>query len=123
MRNEMYPHRIRLRGPWEMTVAGDAPRRVSFPTTWADVGLPDFVGPVSFERRFGYPGRIDAHERVWLIGEGVAGPATFEFQGEPLGVVTADAFAFDVTQRLAERNLLKVTFEVIAGRTRLWDDI
>jgi hypothetical protein len=119
----MYPHRIRLRGPWDMTAAGQAPKRVAFPTTWAAVDLPDYVGQVTFERRFGYPGRIDAHERVWLVGHGMAIPATIDFQGERLGVVTASRFAFDVTQRLRERNLLKLTLEIVAGRAGLWDDI
>jgi len=95
---------------------------VSFPATWVDVDLPEFVGPVAFERRFGYPGRIDAHERVWLVGEGVAGPAEIVFQGEPLGVALG-RFAFEVTSRLRERNLLKVALDIVAGQTQLWDDI
>src|SRR5262245_97069 len=65
----MYPHRIRLRGPWEcqpLAPDGPPPRRVTLPCRWADGGLGDFRGPVRFRRRFGYPGRLDAHERVWL---------------------------------------------------------
>ena len=119
----MYPHRIRLRGPWEMASAGHPPRRVAFPTTWPDVGLPDFVGPVTFERRFGYPGRIDVHERVWLIGEGVVGPMEIALLGETLGTVERGRFAFEVTNRLQERNVLKVALEIVAGRVGLWDDI
>ena len=119
----MYPHRIRLRGPWEMAAAGLPPSRVAFPTTWAAIGLSDFAGLVSFERRFGYPGRIDAHERVWLIGEGVVGPALIELQGETLDVVDNGRFAFEITQRLGERNLLKVSLDIVAGRLVLWEDI
>jgi hypothetical protein len=118
----MYPHRIRLRGPWEMTRAGETPRRVMFPTSWADIGLTDFAGPVDFERRFGYPGRIDAHERVWLIGEGLVGPANIALQGESLGIAT-NRFAFEVTGRLRDRNVLKISLDVAPERLGLWDNI
>ena len=64
-----YPHRIRLRGPWECEPLerqplGDlpAPRRMTLPCRWADGGLPDFTGRVRFRRRFGYPGQIDDWE-------------------------------------------------------------
>ena len=118
----MYPHRIRLRGPWEMTPAGELPRRLAFPATWADANLPTFAGRVAFERRFGYPGRIDAHERVWLVGAGVVGPAEIVLQGELLGTANG-RFAFDVTALLRERNALEVSLDVAAGRVGLWDDI
>ena len=118
----MYPHRIRLRGPWDLTTTTGLSRRVLFPATWEVAGLPNYVGPVAFARRFGYPGRIDAHERVWLVGQGVSGPAEIVFQDQPLGRV-AGGFAFEVTARLRDRNLLKVSLEIIAGQTRLWDDI
>ena len=42
------------------------------------------VGPVLLRRRFGYPGRIDAHERVWLVGEGGHGPAGIRLPGPVL---------------------------------------
>ena len=71
----MYPHRIRLRGPWDCEPlarlapgASDGalppPGRMTLPCRWAEGGLTDFAGRVRFRRRFGYPGRIDAHERV-----------------------------------------------------------
>jgi hypothetical protein len=118
----MYPHRIRLRGPWDLTLPHGEPRRVMFPATWKDVGLPDYVGSATFARRFGYPGHIDAHERVWLVGQGMAGPAEIHFQDEPLGTVSG-RFAFEVTAHLRERNMLRVTLDIVAGHTRLWDDI
>ena len=76
----MYPHRIRLRGPWDYEPLarrpGDADLplppsgRMTMPCRWADGGLADFEGLVRFRRRFGYPGRIDAYERVWLTFDG-----------------------------------------------------
>ena len=73
-----YPHRIRLRGPWECEPlergrpARPPPRRMTLPCRWADGGLKDFSGRVRFRRRFGYPGQIDAYERVWLTVAGVS---------------------------------------------------
>src|SRR5438128_996759 len=78
----MYPHHIRLRGPWEcepliravrrpdgavQTLSGPVPpaRRVRMPCHWLTGDLADFTGRVRFRRRFGYPGQIDAHARVW----------------------------------------------------------
>src|SRR3954451_22994743 len=122
----MYPHRIRLRGPWDFDPQGPGappPGRLLFPAMWADARLGDWSGRVVFRRKFAYPGRIEASERVWLIGEGVAGPADLRLAGQTLGVVTADRFAFEVTSLLANRNLAEVELEVGPDRTRLWDDI
>jgi hypothetical protein len=79
----MYPHVIRLRGPWECEP------------------LP--AGQSRLRRRFGYPGRIDDYERVWLTLAGLAGRVTVTLNGTPLGVVEGDA-EFEVTARLAGRN-------------------
>src|SRR5262245_45433612 len=78
----MYPHRIRLRGPWEheplARAAGDdrplpPPGPLRLPARWADGPLADFAGRVRLRRPFGYPGRLDDHERVFLVIDGAAG--------------------------------------------------
>jgi hypothetical protein len=122
----MYPHRMRLRGPWDFEPQGASappPGRLLFPAVWPDARLGEWSGRVVLRRKFGYPGRIDEHERVWLIGEGVAGPAEVRLAGQALGVVSGDHFAFDVTRLLAKRNLLEVELDAGPERTRLWDDI
>jgi hypothetical protein len=122
----MYPHRIRLRGPWDFEPQGAGappPGRLLFPAAWPDARLGDWSGRVVLRRKFGYPGRIDAHERVWLVGESVSGPAEVRLAGQALGLVTCDCFAFDVTRLLAQRNLLEIELDVGPERTRLWDDI
>src|SRR6266581_1383182 len=91
----MYPHRIRLRGPWEYEAlapaAGDqplplpAPGRMTMPCAWGDGPLAGFAGRVRFRRRFGYPGRLDAHERVWLTFAGASDRAAVSLNGTPLG--------------------------------------
>lgn len=116
----MYPHRIRLRGPWEyqpLRSAGEsaslpAGGRMTMPCRWADGGLAGFAGQVRFRRHFGFPGRIDPHERVWLTFAGSAGAAVVQLNGESLGMHPGDApFEFDVTGKLKPRNDLIVDIE------------
>src|SRR5947209_8112469 len=118
----MYPHRIRLRGPWECEPLERRPPeasavppmlfRVTMPCRWAEAGLADFPGRVRFRRRFGYPGRIDAHERVWLTFAGVADRAEVWLNGVRLGDHQGPgAFVFEVTSLLSERNELVVEVE------------
>ncbi|HEX3316101.1 MAG TPA: hypothetical protein VHR72_14485, partial [Gemmataceae bacterium] len=75
----MYPHRIRLRGPWEVIALDGRTRTVKFPIRWSDLG-----GATVARRSFGAPSRIDAHERVWLIGEGIAGRLEASLNDRPL---------------------------------------
>jgi hypothetical protein len=113
----MYPHRIRLRGPWDCEplawspIAPDlalpGPRRVTMPCRWGEAGLEGFRGRVRFRRRFGYPGRLDAHERVWLTFAGIDGVATVRLNGIALGEL-AEPGEFEITPQLALRNELLV---------------
>src|ERR1051325_6749779 len=98
----MYPHRIRLRGPWECEpLAPPSPptplavgqasqsdrqagkpdlpaegnrRRVTMPCRWADAGLAGYRGLARFTRKFGYPGKADRDiEPIWLPCAGCPG--------------------------------------------------
>lgn len=91
-----YPHRIRLRQPWLQEPLSDSPRRIRW------------------RRRFGYPGRIDAHERVWLTLLGVTERVEVSLNGEELGEGVGD-FEFEVTARLTPRN--EMVLEGPAGLT------
>jgi len=110
----MYPHRIRLRGRWEYEpVSGPAPLpapgRMPMPSRWRDQGLPGFSGKVRFRRHFGYPGRIDYFERVWLTFAGLTGTADIRLNGHRLGSGKAEEpFEFEVTSLLQNRNVLEV---------------
>lgn len=125
----MYPHRIRLRGPWDCqpleSQAGGkaAPLRMTLPCRWRDGGLGEFAGRVRFTRRFGFPGRIDPDERVWLVFEGIAGTADVVLNGTPLGRHASDEpFEFEITGLLSARNQLQV--EVEAGTDGgIWGDV
>jgi hypothetical protein len=105
----MYPHRIRLRGPWEVeTETAPASVRV----TWGEHGLTGFAGCVRFRRRFGLPRRIDAHERVWITG-GATGPVKAWLNNEQLGrhETPGTPFMFPVRVPLRERNEFVIEVE------------
>lgn len=115
-----YPHRIRLRGPWECEplerlpagAALPAPLRMALPCRWTDGGLKDFTGRVRFRRRFGYPGQIDAYERVWLTLAGASERAEVRLNGAVLGLCAGEGpFEFEITRLLQPRNELSVDVE------------
>jgi hypothetical protein len=85
-----YPHRIRLRDPWRSEQLPNGVRRL---------------------RRFGYPGRIDADERVWLTVSGLGGRVAVSLNGQALGQHEGGVpFEHDVTHLLGVRN--EVVLEV-----------
>ncbi|SRR5579883_560042 len=116
----MYPHRIRLRGPWEcepLLRRGDNAQeplppscRMTIPCRWSEGGLPGFTGRVRFRRSFGYPGRIDAHERVWLTFAGVGGEGEARLNNQFLGRIP-NVSEFEVTSLLRPRNELVVELD------------
>jgi hypothetical protein len=125
-----YPHRIRLRGPWQAEPLnrlepGDplpAPLTIRMPGRLLDSSLHGFRGRVRFRRAFGYPGRIDDNERVWLTFAGVAGGALVELNGQPLGDLPGTG-EFDVTSLLRQRNIVTVDVECTAPTDGLWDEV
>src|SRR5438034_10858046 len=97
----IYPHRIRLRGPWEcepLAARAGTPlpgrRRVTMPGRWGELGLPGFAGMVRFLRKFGYPGRIDDYERMWLTCEGLEGTAEVVLNEQGVAKDQIGPFAF-----------------------------
>ncbi len=127
----MYPHRIRLRGPWEceplesQSGVVPPPSRVTMPCQWRESGLTDFTGRVRYRRRFGYPGRIDDVERVWLTFAGASDSAVVMLNSVELGrVASAGApFEFEVTPLLRARNELFVEIEGAAPTAGLWGEV
>jgi hypothetical protein len=127
----MYPHRIRLRGPWEYEVLyGSSPSvpaggKIGMPCRWESSILRGFAGRVRLSRRFGYPGRIDEYERVWLTFAGVEGDPEVWLNGTPLSRPerTPGPFEFEVTRLLQQRNLLVVEVEAVDDRGGLWGEV
>jgi hypothetical protein len=119
----MYPHRIRLRGPWEYD-ALDVTKDQPSPSGRVTMPCPHWDGPpgrVRFLRRFGYPGRIDAHEHVWLVFDGLFVPVRVSVNGNDMGKYTG-AVEVDVTQLLGARNELTVEVPNLTRGTSLWDE-
>lgn len=120
----MYPHRIRLRGPWECEIPGQAPRRVTMPGGWADAGLAGYRGSARFLRKFGYPGKADPEfEHIWLTCDGCHGCMEVRLNGTSLSPVNGESFAFDVTALMSERNQLEVTIDGQSDDAGLWGEV
>ena len=138
----MYPHRIRLLGPWEIEPVTrlvrqadgtvqviDSPlppaRRMIMPCRWNEGGLGDFTGRVRFRRRFGYPGRIDPYERVWLTFEGIAGSCEISLNCQTLGHrgEVDWPIEFEITELLKGRNELVVLIDAPDGCGGLPDEV
>jgi hypothetical protein len=95
-----YPHRIRLRDPWQRKPLGSG---------------------VRCSRRFGYPGRIDSDERVWLTVSAVQGRVEVSLNGRMLGSHDGStSFEYDVTTLLLARNEVVMTFPEGADH---WDEV
>ncbi len=118
----MYPHRIRLHGPWQCELVLAPP---STPTVGSEDGVSAYQGNSAneqtsrYRRRFGYPGRIDEYERVWLTFSGVDGPAQVWLNGQFLGRHgTGGTFEFEVTALLERRNelVVELTSATVQGR-------
>jgi hypothetical protein len=124
----MYPHRIRLHGPWdcepiEPGLAPSAVRRFVPPARVCDAGLASFAGRARLTRRFGYPGRIDDYEHVWLTFTGVVGAAQVALNGEVLGSGLTGSFEFEVTRLLGARNRLEVILDAASDDAGLMGEI
>jgi hypothetical protein len=127
----VYPHRIRLRGPWECEPVesfsgGPVPAagRVKMPCRWAEAGWADFTGRVRCVRRFGYPGRLDEHERVWLTFAGADHAAEMTLNGHHLGRHEGGGpFEFEITSLLKPRNELVVLVESPDPGGGLWGEV
>jgi beta-mannosidase len=123
----MYPHRIRLHGPWEFEpiarsvihadgrieeCAGDLPTagRLKIPATYRGTTLDGFRGRVRWRRRFHAPRTLDAHERLWIRFHGIDYLADVRLNDTPLGCHEGyfDPFSFDITQHVRPNNELVV---------------
>jgi hypothetical protein len=99
--------------------------RMTMPGRWDEGGLMNFAGRVRCRRRFGYPGRIDAHERVWLTFAGVAGNAEVCLNGVLLGRCDGaeGPFEFEISHLLQVRNELMVQVDALEGPGGLWGEV
>lgn len=123
----MYPHRINLRGPWDVqplsatrlrrdgsseALPGPVPPplKMRLPARWHDAGLPGFQGRVRFRRNFSWPKELASYERLWLVLLGVDWRADVFLNGEPLGSFTGPFLPheIEITRHVRDRNELTI---------------
>lgn len=122
----MYPHRIRLRGPWECQPLAPTPgelRRVTMPGRLRDVGFAGHEGRLRLVRKFGYPGRIDAFERVWLTFTDLHGPADLKLNDAPIAQGVSANQEIDVTSLLKTHNQLEITLRAESDDCVLFGEV
>jgi hypothetical protein len=120
----MYPHRIRLRGPWECEPASSigSPVRTVLPFRWGQNGTEGCRGRVRLRRRFGYPGRIDGHESVWLTIASATQSMLVLLNEAPLAGPRVGPWEYEITALLRERNEVNIELEVGESGTA-WGDV
>lgn len=108
------PYRIRLRGPWEVTLIerdGTAePLRFAYiPAEWREL-FGDRAGTAVFRRRFNRPTGLEESDEIWIVFPAVPGEVSFEINGRALSPceLTPERRAYDVTAELQEFNLMEV---------------
>src|SRR5262249_874346 len=99
--------------------------KMIMPCRWGKGGLNGFAGRVLFQRRFGYPGRLDATDRVWLTFGGVEGAADVWLNSQSLGRHEGgpEPFEFEVTALLQGRNELRIEVTAPADTGGLWGEV
>jgi hypothetical protein len=104
MSEHTYPHRIRLREPWEREpIEGGG-------------------GRLRCRRKFGAPGRIDAHERLWLTLSGFAGTVDVWLNNQHLDRAHGPV-EFEVTTLLSRRNELILEFDSPPATEPPWGEV
>jgi hypothetical protein len=95
------------------------------PCRWGESGLADFAGRVRYRRRFGYPGRLDDTERVWLTFAGATERADVSLNSVALGSNErpGEPFEFEATALLRERNELAVEVTGAGPAAGLWGEV
>lgn len=138
----MYPYRIRLRGPWECEPLArfegesesqnqrtsrslPAPLQMQIPNRLSAGGLPHFAGRVRFVRQFGYPSRIEPHERLWLTFGGIEGDVEILLNEQLLGKQQSgnSGLEFEVTAILQKRNRLTVNIDCASDQGGIWGEV
>jgi hypothetical protein len=93
------------------------------PACLRDSGLVGFAGHVRLRRNFGYPGRIDNYEHVWLTLAEVVGRAEIALNGQTLGTELTGEIEFEITRLLEVRNRLEIMLDADADDAGLVGEI
>ena len=123
-----YPHRIRLRGPWEWRPSESdsaAPNLVHMPCTWQDLVATQPGAQIRFLRRFGQPQLQNPNERVWLVVEGLASSAKVWMNDNVIDPCHTgpERCEREVTDLLERRNRLRIQMDRGPDGERPWQEI
>lgn len=121
MPDERLLHVIRLRGPWDYEVVlseqPNASGTQNAPIPAASLVGADFRGVIRFQRRFGWPEKLDPDERVYLVLDTPGRMVQAELNGVPLDVgdQSCSLCEVDITTQLQRRNRLALDLELSPG--------
>jgi hypothetical protein len=108
------PYRIRLRGPWEVTLIDrdgttEPPRFAYIPAEWQEL-FGDRAGTGVFRRRFNRPTGLEPSDEVWIVLTSVLGEVDFTINGRVSspGESIRGVREYNVTAELQEHNLIDV---------------
>lgn len=108
------PYRIRLRGPWEVTLidpsgAAEPFRYAYIPAAWTDL-FGDRPGTAVFRRHFNRSPGVAPEDQVWIVLPAAPGHVEFQINGHPVAPAesTPQSLAFDITPHIQEFNVLEV---------------
>jgi hypothetical protein len=95
------------------------------PCRLCDGGLVGFAGQVRLRRHFGYPGRIDPEERVWLTISALSESANIALNDQDLGSCRQQdcPWESDVTSLLRQRNDLIILLTALGETDGLWGEV
>lgn len=112
----MYPHAIRLRGPWDFSFLDASPAAsatTTIPGFWTAAQLAANRGPIELRRHFNWVARIEPTEIVWLSIDRCLGSASVSLNGRDVGAIRYSwgENRFDVTALLRPNNELTIRIE------------
>ncbi|HEX3871708.1 MAG TPA: hypothetical protein VHV77_14795 [Pirellulales bacterium] len=124
----LYPHSIRLRGPWQYAVESEneSDQRASLPDEWREVLAAAGGRKVRLRRSFNRPTRLESHESVWLLVDAPLGLDAIALNAEALEAGSGDKLCleFEITDKLAGQNTLEIAISgACAGETTPWSDV
>lgn len=108
----MYPHNIRLRGPWQYRFLEDSKPSgtVEMPSLIGQLNANDPYAAVEFTRSFNWMAKLEPDERIFLTIDRGVGNCTVHLNGQQLATFSSvwGGRHFDVTSLLAGRNQLRL---------------
>lgn len=126
----MYPHAIRLRGPWQVEPLDGTPTfsidgrrsQMTVPGFWRDFGLPDYWGRALLRRGFHWTAKLEPDEVVWLNIDQCVGRGAVRLNGVEIGRIDSPwvEYRVDTTPHLQKSNLLEIELDATDPQSSRW---